>query len=89
MGDLKNQQLIVFKGWMFLLSGMLSGILLLMEVPTMKAAILLTIAVWSFCRFYYFAFYVVQHYVDGDYRFAGLWDFVCWSVRGGRSGAGE
>jgi hypothetical protein len=25
-----------------------------------------------FCRFYYFAFYVIEHYVDPGYRFSGL-----------------
>jgi hypothetical protein len=37
---------------------------------------LLGLAIWSFCRFYYFAFYVIHHYVDESYHFAGLWDFA-------------
>ena len=37
---------------------------------------LLVIAIWSFCRFYYFAFYVIEHYVDPTYRFAGLSSFL-------------
>ncbi|HYO60194.1 MAG TPA: hypothetical protein VEU50_46315, partial [Archangium sp.] len=24
----------------------------------------------------YFVFYVIQHYIDGSYRFSGLWSFV-------------
>jgi len=28
--------------------------------------------------YYYFAFYVIQHYVDPAYRFSGLWSFVCY-----------
>ena len=42
----------------------------------MKVAVLLAIAIWSFCRFYYFAFYVIEHYVDPQFRFAGLGSFV-------------
>src|SRR5437899_12245421 len=38
----------------------------------------LALAIWCFCRFYYFAFYVIEHYVDPAYRFSGLWSFVCW-----------
>ena len=38
--------------------------------------LLLAIAVWSFCRLYYFAFYVIENYVDDSYRFSGLWSFV-------------
>jgi hypothetical protein len=30
------------------------------------------IAVWCFCRLYYFAFHVIEHYVDASYRFSGL-----------------
>ena len=37
---------------------------------------MLGLAVWAFCRAYYFAFYVIEHYVDGAYRFVGLWDFA-------------
>jgi hypothetical protein len=44
----------------------------------------LALSVWCFCRFYYFAFYVIEHYVDPGYRFAGLWSFVryLWVKRG-------
>jgi hypothetical protein len=37
------------------------------------------LSIWSFARAYYFAFYVIEHYVDGSYRFAGLGDFFVWS----------
>lgn len=43
---------------------------------------LIAIAIWSFCRFYYFAFYVIQHYVDSSYRFAGLLDFLRYCLTG-------
>jgi hypothetical protein len=42
---------------------------------------LLVISVWSFCRFYYFAFYVIEHYVDSGYRFSGLWSFAVYLLR--------
>lgn len=50
--------------------------LLLLEAPTVKVAALLAIAVWAFCRFYYFAFYVIQQYVDPGHRFTGLLGFL-------------
>jgi hypothetical protein len=45
--------------------------------------LLLAIAVWCFARFYYFAFYVIEHYVDPGFRFSGLWSFAryVWSKR--------
>jgi len=75
MGDLTNPKVIKLKGGLFLFSGVLASILLLVDAPTLRDAALLLIAIWSFCRFYYFAFYVIEHYVDPGYRFAGLGDF--------------
>jgi hypothetical protein len=51
-------------------------LLLVLEKPEIKIVVLLTIAVWCFCRFYYFAFYVIERYVDPSYRFSGLWSFA-------------
>ncbi len=48
----------------------------LLKHPSLQTGILLAVAVWSFCRFYYFAFYVMEHHVDPDYRFSGLLSFV-------------
>src|SRR5438552_4099630 len=70
MGDLKDARLIYFKGFLFLVSGCLAGAGLLIESPTVRTAFLLGIAIWSFCRLYYFMFYVIEKYVDGSYRFA-------------------
>jgi hypothetical protein len=36
----------------------------------------MAIAIWAFCRAYYFAFYVIEHYVDSSFKFAGLGSFV-------------
>jgi hypothetical protein len=79
MPDL-NPTWIKIKGFLFLVIGMTATGLLLLEIPTLKAAALLLLAVWSFCRFYYFAFYVIEHYVDSQYRFAGLMDFAAYML---------
>jgi hypothetical protein len=72
LGDLKSHWLIIAKGLLFLLAGALAGGLLLFDHPDLRSTLLLSLCVWCFCRFYYFAFYVVQHYVDENYRFSGL-----------------
>ncbi|MES1245510.1 MAG: hypothetical protein ABUT39_28150 [Acidobacteriota bacterium] len=82
MGDLKSSGLIKLKGVLFLVLGLASSALLLFEAPTLKVAALLGIAVWSFCRFYYFAFYVIERYVDPGYRFSGLMSFARYLIRG-------
>ncbi len=76
MSDLKNRKLICAKGLLFLFAGLLSAGLLILEHPTLKTACLMGLAVWCFARFYYFTFYVIQHYVDPQYRFSGLWSFA-------------
>ena len=81
MADLKNPKLIYAKGFLFLLTGSLAAGLLLAQKPTLQVAMLLGIAIWCFARSYYFAFYVIQHYVDPGYKFAGLLDFAKYLLR--------
>jgi len=76
MKDLTDPLWIKLKGGLFLMLGLLSGALLILEQPTFKFAALLCVSVWCFCRFYYFAFYVIERYVDPSYRFSGLWSFA-------------
>jgi len=52
-----------------------------MFAPSLKVAILMCLAIWAFCRFYFFAFYVIEHYVDPSYRFAGLLSFVRYALK--------
>ena len=76
MKDLTHPGWIKLKGILFLLVGVLSAVLLWLEQPTLKIALLLALSIWCFCRFYYFAFYVIEHYVDPGYRFSGLGSFL-------------
>jgi len=76
MKDLTNPKVIKAKGVLFLFLGLLSAALLLLEHPSLQAGVLLAVAIWSFCRFYYFAFYLIERYVDPDYRFSGLLSFA-------------
>jgi hypothetical protein len=83
MKDLTNAGWIKFKGLLFLAVGIVAAVLLMFEHPEVRVFALLAISIWCFCRFYYFAFYVIEHYVDPTYRFSGLWSFVVylWSKR--------
>jgi hypothetical protein len=76
MKDLTSPFFIKLKGVLFLAIGLLAAVLLILEQPTLKVAALLALCVWCFCRFYYFAFYVIERYVDPGYRFSGLWSFA-------------
>ena len=83
MGDLTNPRLIIVEGLLFLVLGVYAAGLLVWEHPSFRVALLLAVAIWSFCRFYYFAFYVIEKYVDPTYRFAGLSSFL-WYLFAGR-----
>jgi len=81
MKELTDPFWIKLKGLLFLLIGFAASILLFLEMPTVHVAVLLSVAVWCFCRFYYFAFYVIEHYVDPAYRFSGLISFARYLCR--------
>ncbi len=76
MRNLTNPAWIKVKGGLFLALGLLATVLILLQRPTLQIGILLAVAIWAFCRFYYFAFYVIEHYVDPTYRFTGLLSFA-------------
>ena len=82
MADITSPKLLWTKGALFLVLAIAASALLLAEAASLKVAVLLAVAVWGFCRAYYFAFYVIEHYVDPGYRFSGLGSFVLYVVRG-------
>lgn len=81
MRDLRDPGWIIAKGILFLLLGALAAGLLIFERPEVKTAVLLMIAVWSFCRFYYFGFHVLERYVDPNYRFSGVLSMLQYVLR--------
>ena len=74
--DLTSARLMYLKAGLFVLSGLLASSVILLDHPSLKVAALLGLAVWSFARAYYFAFYVVEHYIDPTHRYAGLLPFL-------------
>jgi len=81
MKDLSNPFWIKLKGVLFLLIGIVSAVLIFLNSPKWQTAVLLALAIWSFCRFYYFAFYVIEKYVDSNYKFSGLISFAKYLLR--------
>ena len=76
MKDLSNPFWIKLKGILFLLIGIIAAVLVFLDNPKWQTGVLLALAIWSFCRFYYFAFYVIEKYVDPTYKFSGLISFA-------------
>jgi hypothetical protein len=81
MADIKNPALIWAKGFLFLFLGLFASALLVLHAPSATNVLLLVLSIWGFCRFYYFAFYVIEHYVDSTYRFSGLLSFLHYAIR--------
>lgn len=82
--DLRGRRILFSKAALFVALGSLAGGLILLESPTLRTAALLALCVWAFARAYYFAFYVVTHYLDPGYRYAGLFDFARYALTGRR-----
>ncbi len=81
MTDITNPKWLWAKGALFLGLGLAASMLLVMETASVKVTALLAVSVWAFCRFYYFAFYVMEHYVDHTYRFSGLTSVLLYILR--------
>ena len=89
MSDLKNPKVIIAKGLLFVFLGCLAGMVLLLRAPGVVNTLLLCLTIWAFCRFYYFAFYVIQNYVDSRFRFSGLLAFFKYLIYGSRNSPGR
>ena len=76
MRNLTSPRVIYFKAVLFLLTGLLACTIILLDYPSMKLAALMALAIWAFARAYYFAFYVIEHYVDPSFDYAGLTSFL-------------
>lgn len=87
MTDLKSPAIIWAKGVLFLFLGLFAAVLLVVQAPSFTVAALLALSIWAFCRAYYFAFYVIEHYVDSTYRFSGLISFLKYAIRHRRGGS--
>ncbi|MFO0921817.1 MAG: hypothetical protein U0905_04925 [Pirellulales bacterium] len=76
MRELTSSKAIIAKGLMFLVLGCMTSCLLGWWAGAWTILLLHLISIWAFCRFYFFAFYVIEHYVDRSYRFDGLYAFA-------------
>ena len=74
--DIESQRLMYWKGFLFLVLGLLAVAGLAVEFADVRQFLLLALAIWAFCRFYYFLFYVIEKYADSSFRFAGIGSFL-------------
>ena len=72
MRDLTSPVLIHLKGWLFLAILIFSIALLLFQLASWESVLLLILVVWSSARFYYYLFYVIENYIDPEFKFSGV-----------------
>ncbi len=85
--DLTDPRWMYLKVALFVAIGVASAALILIELPSWKIAALLALAIWSFARCYYFAFYVIERYIDPTFKFAGLGSVALYVLRRRKSSA--
>ena len=76
MSDLKDKRFIYLKGILFLFILLIASILIIIETKSWLIAILLAVVIWSSARLYYFMFYVIEKYVDSEYKFSSIYSFL-------------
>ncbi len=87
--DLTSKRWLHLKGWLFLFMGIFAATLLMVDSFSLRNLALLVIAIWSFCRFYYFLFYVLERYAGRERRYAGIADAMMYLLRGDRNSPKE
>jgi uncharacterized membrane-anchored protein len=81
MKNLENPKWMFVKAALLFGIGMLSATLLVIRDPRVSTAVLLALVIWAFSRVYYFAFYVIERYIDPSFRFSGLFSAAKYAVR--------
>jgi hypothetical protein len=89
MTDITNPKLLWLKAALFLVIGLIAALLLLLDMPQLRDAVLLLLAIWAFCRAYYFAFYVIEHYIDSRFKFSGLTSVLFYVFKKGTQSEAE
>ena len=69
------------KAGLFVLLGGLAATCLLLQHPAWTTATCIAALTWAAARAYFFAFHVVQHWIDPEFRCRGLVHFFSWCWR--------
>lgn len=79
--DLASPAWLYMKAAGFLMVGFAAAALILLQTPRWDVGLYLAICVWAFARAYYFAFYVVEHFIDPGFKYAGLIHFCRYLIQ--------
>jgi tellurite resistance protein TehA-like permease len=79
--DLKSPWLMYLKAALFLTMGLLCSAAIFVQNPSFLTFALLAFTVWSFCRLYYFFFYVIEKYIDPSFRFDSFHSAIIFLIK--------
>jgi hypothetical protein len=80
--DITSKWLLHAKGFLFLVVGLLAAATIYLQAQSLRTILLLIVTIWSFCRFYYYLFYVLEKYIGRDRKYAGILDAVKYLLKG-------
>lgn len=83
--DLKSSTAIKIKEALFAFIGLICCGLIIANQPNLKTVLLLGVAIWAWCRFYYFLFYVLENYAGRKRPYAGIFDALKSCLLGDRT----
>lgn len=75
---------IVTKAVLFVVMLMSAVALNLMHAELWMEVFTLVLIIWSSARIYYFMFYVIEKYVDSEFRFSSVYAFLKYVLRKAR-----
>jgi hypothetical protein len=81
MNNLLSPRWKVVKAVLFVVIALLSAAILVAQAPTWTTVACVAALAWAASRAYYFAFYVIERYIDPSFRFAGLGSALTWLWR--------
>jgi len=70
--DLTDPRWMLVKALGFVAIALVCLVLIFLETASLKVVGLAVLACWASARAYYFCFYVIEKYIDPEFRFAGI-----------------
>jgi hypothetical protein len=68
----------------FVLIAFLCALGLMLRSMRIETAVLILLLVWASARAYYFCFYVIERYINPEFKFAGLSSAVAFLLKSDR-----
>jgi len=82
--ELTNPKWMYLKAIGFVLITFLCAVGLLLRSMSLETAAMILLLIWASARAYYFCFYVIERYIDPEFRYAGIGSALGYVLRSSR-----